>query len=87
MSRVRFAMICDKCQRRSDEYSRWQTCVDCGDDVCKTCAAEYDDDPPGHAICKTCKPPTDRGPLDHVHSVNGCYDHDGTLVCIFGPQP
>ena len=31
---VRFARTCDVCQERSEEYSKWPSCVECGDDVC-----------------------------------------------------
>ena len=54
MSLVRFAMVCDKCHQRQPEYEGWLTCRDCGDDVCESCCAEYDPDPPGSALCKQC---------------------------------
>lgn len=40
MSMVMFAMICDQCGKRSEEYGYHYHCTECpnGDDVCKDCA-------------------------------------------------
>lgn len=54
MSLVRFAMVCDKCKVRQEEYAGYLSCRECGEDVCEKCCAEYDPDPPGHAVCKQC---------------------------------
>lgn len=51
---VRFAMVCDKCRERQPEYCGYLNCRVCGDEVCEKCCAEYDADPPGHAVCKDC---------------------------------
>ena len=37
MSTVRFATLCDKCKRRSEEYTSWPRCTECGDDICSNC--------------------------------------------------
>jgi hypothetical protein len=36
MSMVRFATVCDKpgCTARSEEYTAWPSCEDCGDETC-----------------------------------------------------
>jgi len=54
MSLVRFAMVCDKCHVRQEEYAGYLSCKECGDDVCEGCCTEYDPDPPGYAFCKAC---------------------------------
>jgi hypothetical protein len=54
MSLVRFAMVCDKCKERQEEYAGYLTCRECMDDVCPKCCAEYDADPPGRAVCLEC---------------------------------
>jgi len=51
---VRFAMVCDKCRERQPEYCGYLNCRVCGDEVCEKCCAEYDADPPGHAVCRDC---------------------------------
>jgi hypothetical protein len=54
MSLVRFAMVCDKCHERQEEYAGYLSCSECGDDVCEECCDVYDPDPPGHAVCLEC---------------------------------
>jgi hypothetical protein len=54
MSLVRFAMVCDKCNVRQEEYAGYLSRSECMDHVCKECAAEYDPDPPGRALCREC---------------------------------
>jgi hypothetical protein len=34
MSMVRFATLCDVCEARSEEYTAFPWCRECGDDVC-----------------------------------------------------
>lgn len=38
MTTVRFASLCDDCNMRSEEYTRWNNCRDCGHDICPSCA-------------------------------------------------
>lgn len=54
MSLVRYAMVCDKCRVRQEEYAGYLSCAACGDDTCKKCAAVYDPDPPGLCVCRAC---------------------------------
>jgi hypothetical protein len=56
---VRFAELCDKCQRRSAEYSRWAVCRQCADAVCTLCRVpgttiEADLDTPESCLCWEC---------------------------------
>lgn len=39
MSMVKFATRCDRCGRRSEEYTTWPSCRECQQDVCSTCAS------------------------------------------------
>jgi NMD protein affecting ribosome stability and mRNA decay len=56
MSTVRFAMLCDKCGRRSEEYGSWPSCADCGEDVCTDCdvPAARTEDEANRTICREC---------------------------------
>lgn len=55
MSTVRFAEICDKCGKRSEEYSRWNVCRECGDDVCHDCDLESKRDAEtARTLCRDC---------------------------------
>jgi len=55
MSMVRFAMLCDQCGARSEEYGAWYTCTDCVEDVCTACIVTgSEDDETGKAQCKCC---------------------------------
>lgn len=51
---VRFAMVCDLCGVRQEEYAGYLSCRECLRHVCPKCAVEYDPDPPGRAVCKDC---------------------------------
>lgn len=57
MSIVRFAMLCDKCQRRSEEYGCWPTCKDCGLDICGMCDEEDErtEDEVNKTLCHDCQ--------------------------------
>ena len=37
MSMVRFAYVCDKCQKRGEEYGFMPNCRDCGENCCEAC--------------------------------------------------
>jgi hypothetical protein len=37
MSVVKFASLCDHCEKRSEEYTRWPRCLECGAEVCEGC--------------------------------------------------
>jgi hypothetical protein len=52
---VHFAMVCDVCGVRQPEYDGYLSCRECDRHVCKSCAAVYDPDPPGHAVCRECQ--------------------------------
>ena len=53
---VRFATLCDKCKRRSEEYTSWPTCAECLDDVCDQCdvPSERTEDERGETLCQGC---------------------------------
>lgn len=59
MSLVRFATLCDSCGARSEEYTGWPTCTDCGEDTCPSCMepgskTDADLDTPETCLCETC---------------------------------
>jgi hypothetical protein len=56
MSMVKFASLCDKCQRRSGEYMGWPRCKDCGEDVCPDCdiPSERTEDETDKTLCREC---------------------------------
>jgi hypothetical protein len=59
MSCVRFATLCDAedCLRRSEEYSSWPTCRECGADVCPQHAdpsSLHESDGKETVVCLTC---------------------------------
>jgi Zn-finger nucleic acid-binding protein len=55
VSMVRFATICDSCGQRSEEYTHWLECKECGLDVCPRCReTDFDDDERGKSLCKEC---------------------------------
>ncbi len=54
MSMIRFASLCDRCGKRSEEYSRWPECRDCEKDICTDCqlsGSEDVDDRSYTALC------------------------------------
>ena len=55
MSMVRFATTCDVCRERSEEYAKWPSCVECGDDVCpKHMEEESLDEETNECLCIAC---------------------------------
>lgn len=38
MTMVRFASLCDDCDKRSEEYTEWNTCRECLRHICPDCA-------------------------------------------------
>lgn len=51
-----FAMLCDQCGNRSEEYTGWWSCRECMDDVCIDCIVpNSNDDETGRALCLKCK--------------------------------
>lgn len=57
MSMVKFCTLCDKCEKRSIEYTSWPSCRMCMDHICLNCAspgtASEDEE---HAVtCKDCE--------------------------------
>lgn len=57
MSIVRFATLCDKCGKRSEEYKSWYICIYCGCHVCGECSVDQRDDEGlfASATCKECR--------------------------------
>ena len=57
MSVVRFATTCDKCGRRSPEYSSWPMCLECLSDVCQLCyvPGSWTEDERHRALCLDCE--------------------------------
>lgn len=53
---VRFAMLCDKCQRHSEEYGCWPTCRECGEVVCDGCdlTSQRTEDERNSTLCIEC---------------------------------
>ena len=63
---VKFATTCDRCQRRSEEYTAWPTCKECSDHVCPRCdiegeRTEADVDTPETTMCPGCYSEQDAG--------------------------
>lgn len=55
MSIVRFATLCDRCGKRSEEYSGWPTCECCVEDVCPDCyRADTLDEEHNRVTCLVC---------------------------------
>jgi hypothetical protein len=57
---VPFAKLCDRCRKRSEEFSCWPTCRECGDDICPACAVpgsitDPDLDTPSCCLCFACR--------------------------------
>ena len=62
---VKFATLCDRkgpdgltCGARSDEYTTWPTCTDCGEDFCLkhgVVTIEADVDQPERGLCEACQ--------------------------------
>lgn len=53
MSIVKFAMLCDHCQKRSEEYQPWPSCRNCAENVCPECSTNHDEET-GKANCHRC---------------------------------
>lgn len=58
MTLVRFAMLCDRCRTRSEEYTAWPSCRSCMADTCHDCAqpgtTEGGDGERETVLCKAC---------------------------------
>lgn len=55
MSIVQFASICDICDARSEEYSKFPSCRDCGADVCELHVVPQSlDEERGKCLCTMC---------------------------------
>lgn len=59
MTLVRFACICDRCKKRSEEYTAWPSCRECLDDICEDCLVtgtktDADVDQPETCLCADC---------------------------------
>lgn len=57
MTIVRFAMLCDGCGERSEEYRPWLVCRECEADICPSCATaiQEPDMDRGSGICRACE--------------------------------
>ena len=57
MSMVMFATLCDRCTKRSEEYTSWPTCKDCGEHICESCdiASERTQDERNETLCFECR--------------------------------
>jgi hypothetical protein len=54
---VRFATLCDRCKARSDEYTSWPHCRECGEDRCPGCYVPgtlREDDGRNTVLCEPC---------------------------------
>ena len=53
---VRFATLCDKCKRRSEEYTAWPHCAECLQDICSNCdiASKRTEDERNATLCLDC---------------------------------
>lgn len=54
---TRFADLCDGCGDRSEEYTTWPTCRECGVSVCPDCSSPHtleSDDGRESVICRPC---------------------------------
>lgn len=59
MAMVRFATTCDRCGKRSEEYTAWPGCRECGQDICGDCTEpgtliEAELDTPARCLCRAC---------------------------------
>jgi NMD protein affecting ribosome stability and mRNA decay len=90
MSIVRFAMLCDKCGRRSEEYGGWSSCRNCGEDVCPDCdvVAERTEDEANKTLCRDCKALRDeedeRKPKPDPRDTDAAYEEsvDDQMGCL-----
>jgi len=51
--KVRFAVICDHCGLRGDEYVSAYYCTECHAEICRDCSVRHDSET-GRAMCKMC---------------------------------
>jgi hypothetical protein len=56
---VRFATTCDRCGKRSNEYTAWPSCRACMEDTCPECAkggtlVEGDGERADTVVCRVC---------------------------------
>lgn len=55
MTLVRFAVTCDVCQTRGEEYAGANSCKGCDRDLCRACEEPGTaDDEHGRAMCRDC---------------------------------
>lgn len=71
MTMVRFATLCDHCNRRSEEYTAWPSCRECYVHICPACQEpgtlrETDGECSETALCRTCADAEYRERLDHA---------------------
>ena len=53
---VKFAVLCDYCNKRSLEYEAWPHCIQCLKDTCSSCdcPSERTDDERNETLCQDC---------------------------------
>ena len=52
---VKFATSCDECNRQSEEYTSWPTCIGCKRHVCVDCDVASERNDERHAtLCYGC---------------------------------
>ena len=53
---VRFATVCDRCNKRSEEYSTFPSCRECLEDICPDCdiPSERSGDERNKTLCRKC---------------------------------
>lgn len=54
---VKFATLCDKCKKRSEEYTSFPSCKDCQQDICPDCdiKSERSEDEKNLTLCHDCR--------------------------------
>ena len=56
MSKVRFAVICAICGKRSEPWTEWKTCRECNETICdEHIVPGSEDEETGRAICTDCR--------------------------------
>jgi hypothetical protein len=89
MSMVRFATLCDKCGKRSEEYTAWPTCKDCGDDVCTECDidSERTEDERNATLCPDCRMARSQEDPGMPHASDCRYWVKEPCDCLTGKDP
>lgn len=55
MSIEMFCNRCDRCEEKSERYTHWPTCRECGDDICFDCDMQSQrDEETRRTLCREC---------------------------------